>query len=148
MSQIDIHFYDHPCWEGRSIRRITGTGFTHVVPCIGTAGFHIDRRTSRWVDINALHRVMPPKVTVSTSVPTCPIDLIEQMTEGLSMDVVDLSAWYRNRQQGLIRPMPDCCVSVVRDILALCGVRVDEGTPDELYEQLRRRESPAVPHHP
>ena len=137
---IDIYFYDHPSWEGDVIRRITGTRFTHVVPGIGEAGLHVDTRRSRWLQLPALHKIMPPLETIQVPVKCMPLGLIEDVARG-SHYVVDLAAWYRNRERGLHRDMPWNCVEATRLVLMCCGVSVDRGTPDEIYEQLRMSSS-------
>ena len=143
--QLDIYFYDYPCWEGRVLRHITGSRFTHVVPGVGDAGYHIDPRISRWVSLKSLHRVMPYHTHLSVPIRTYPVQLIEDLVEGMSIDLVDLASWYRNREQGLIRPMPDSCVEATRLMLLACGVSVEQGTPDELYTELLQ--DPAVSAH-
>jgi hypothetical protein len=134
---LDIYFYDYPCWESRVIQRFSGTRLTHVVAGAGDAGFHIDPLVSRWVSLRSLHRIMPYVHKLTIPIKTYPVDLIEKVTTGMDMNLEDLASWYRNRQAGLERPMPDCCVTAVRRMLLVCGVSIDQGTPDEIYEQLQ-----------
>ena len=137
---IDLYFYDADNWESNTIRRITGSRYTHCVPAVGDSGLHVDPNRSRWVSIKSLHRILPPDAHISLPVPIIPIALIEEVAVGEdNLDLQELAVWYRNKEQGLVRPSPWSCTEAVRKVLLCCGIYTEQGTPDELYEQTLER---------
>lgn len=135
-TQVTINFYEPDCWEGRTIRRFTGSRFTHVVPEMEGVGFHVGHENSQWVRMKTLHRLTRPSALIELPVRMLPKGLINDLLAPISWDPVALASWSRSRGRGHHYEQPHSCISAARLFLTVCGVATEQGTPDELYEQL------------
>ncbi len=144
-----INFYGPSCWVGNTIQRIADTSYTHCTPEAEGTGllYHVDDKSSRWRPARALHKVMPPAVQLRLHTPR-PINIgnATPLLDVLRFDATDLSAWAINRRKGHVTDQPDSCVEAVRRWLAVGGLEIEQGTPDEIYYQLIQDHG-AVPLH-
>lgn len=140
-TQVTINFYEPDCWEGRTIRHFSGNRFTHVIPEMDGVGFHVGYPCSYWVKMRAYHRLLKPSESIDLSVRTLPKDLIDTLLSPIKLDPVALASWFRSRSRGHHYEQPHSCIHAVHLFLMACGVVIEQGTPDELYEQLRQQPS-------
>ena len=137
-TQVTINFYEPDCWEGRTIRHFTGSRVTHVVPEMEGIGFHVGNANSQWVRMPVLHRLLKPSASVDLQVRTLPKGLIDELLSPITFDPVALASWSRSRERGHHYEQPHSCILATRLFLMACGVATEQGTPDELYEQLKQ----------
>ena len=144
-----INFYEPSCWVGNTIQRIAKTGYTHCTFEAADTGllFHVDENSSRWRTVRSLHKVMQPSVQLRLFTPR-PMNIgnATPILDVLRFDATALSAWAINRRKGHITDQPDSCVEAVRRWLAIGGLEVEQGTPDEIYHHLIQDHG-AVPLH-
>ena len=142
-----INFYPPSCWVGNTIQRIARSGLTHCTVETDGVVFHVDSETARWRSARVLHRIMPPSVQLRLFTPRpIDVDAATPLLTPLRFDATELSAWAINRRKGHVTDQPDSCVEAVRRWLAVGGLEIEQGTPDEIYSHLIQ-EHAAVPLH-
>ena len=144
-SAVRIDFYEPDCWEGRTIRHFTGSTLTHVVPSADGVGFHVGADGSKWVKMRPYNRMMPPAATVNVPIKVFPRGLITELIEPVLWSPVALASWSRSRDRGHHYEQPGSCILATRLMLLACGVPTEQGTPDELYQQLKARSVSSCP---
>ena len=137
--QAKINFYSPSCWVSKTICRVADTAYTHCTVEAGDTGllFHVDEDSSRWRSCRSLHKLMDPLVQLRLFTPR-PLNVghATPILSVLRFDATALSAWAINRRKGHVTDQPDSCVEAVRRWLAIGGLEIEQGTPDEIYYHL------------